>query len=336
MAALLSVTLTSSGFAFRMRRPEYRLKTGIPLVPIKELKGASAQGSISPYGAGNYVRRLKAGGLDRFYEVHVPRSYSRDRATPVVLVFHGGGGNPTAIRWQTDMDRVADRNDFIVVYPAGTGLLKKFALTFNASGCCGWAWQNNVDDVAFVRALLDDVSTFFNVDPKRVFATGYSNGSQLTYLIACKLSDRIAAIAPNAAPMTLRNDRTPGRPVSVMHFHGLKDRNVPFGGGKGAQDVATTQYDHMPVQECIDFWVSNNGCPAAPAKEWRKGRATFTEYGPGREGTEVVLVKIEDGGHSWPGGDYSSEKEETTLGPINRDINASELMWQFFEKHPMR
>ncbi|MBP7217044.1 MAG: hypothetical protein KBA46_07170 [Candidatus Omnitrophica bacterium] len=334
----LSIVLSSCSFAQQSpRRPEFRLKTGMPIVKITQLKGnAPASYAQSTVGAGNYSRHIVVGGMDRFYEVHVPAAYTKTSPMPAVLVLHGGGGNPTAIRWQSRMDYVADRYGFIAVYPAGTSRLKKFALTFNAEGCCGYASENNVDDVAYVNALLDDLEKFFYIDTKRVFATGYSNGSQMTYLLACKLSHRIAAIAPNAAPMTLRSGCAPVRPLSVMHFHGLKDDNVPFEGGKGTSPVAVTGYDHMPVQDCLNFWITRNGIPATPAKQSRKGNVEFTVYGPGEEDTEVILVKIEDGGHSWPGGDYSSAKEDATLGKINRDIVASELMWKFFEKHPMR
>jgi polyhydroxybutyrate depolymerase len=273
---------------------------------------------------------LNFGGRDRFAVVHVPASYEPGKPTPAVLVFHGGGGFPDAVRFQSRMDEVSDRHGFIAVYPAGTGIMRNAMLSFNAGTCCGYAMTNKVDDVGFTAALLDELAKRYSVDPDRVYAAGLSNGGMLVYRLACELSDRIAAIGPVATTLTLDNCR-PTRPVSVIHFHGLKDRNIPYRGGKGAKSLS--QIDCRGTQETIDLWVRLNGCPTTPT-ETTRGAATRLAYGPGRDGAEVVLWRIADGGHTWPGGEISRLEGLYGLGKVNRDIVASELMWEFFQRHP--
>jgi len=145
--------------------------------------------------------------MKRYYTLHVPPSYHGKRPFPVVLNFHGGGGNPKTQRHISRMDASADRHGFIVVYPQGTNKKNKLikGYTWNAGGCCGWAQENKVDDVAFTEALLDSLQADFSIDKKRVYATGISNGAIMSFRLACEMSDRIAAIAPIAGPMEMEN-----------------------------------------------------------------------------------------------------------------------------------
>ena len=273
---------------------------------------------------------IKFGGRDRFAVVHVPKSYQPGKPTPLVLVFHGGGGFPEVIRYQSQMDKVSDREGFIAAYPAGSGVLRNALLTFNAGTCCGWALGHRIDDVGFVNALLDELEKQYSIDPDRVYSTGLSNGAMLSYRLACELSDRIAAIAPVAATIGVSGCK-PKRPVSVIHFHGLQDHNAMFNGGKGPKSISQT--DMKSVPETIEMWVKLNGCPPTPTEETR-GEATRLAYGPGRDGSEVVLWKLADGGHTWPGGEITRLENWYGLGKVNRDISASDLMWEFFKRHP--
>jgi len=282
---------------------------------------------------GDSSRTLKVDGSERSYLVHVPPQYVKDTPTPVVLAFHGGGANARNMVAFSGLNQKADQSGFIVVYPDGSGRLERM-LTFNAGNCCGQAAARNVDDVAFVRHILDDLEGIANVDRNRVFATGMSNGAMMAYRLASEMSDRIAAIAPVSGPMGTKDCR-PGRAVSVMHFHGEADEFAPFSGGKGRGPSGTEFYS---VDHSISAWVNANGCNKSPRviqlpdREKDGTKVKQVRYESGKEGAEVVLVIIEGGGHTWPG----NEPRMQSLGASTRDISANDMMWEFFQQHPIK
>lgn len=282
---------------------------------------------------GDHSRSLDVDGVERGYLVHVPPHYDPAVAMPVVLAFHGGGANADNMVAFSGLNGKADQAGFIVVYPEGSGRLPRM-LTFNAGNCCGHAAARSIDDVAFTRLVLDDLERIANVDRRRVFATGMSNGAMMCYRLAAELSDRIAAIAPVAGPMGTKDCR-PGRAVSVMHFHGDADEFAPFKGGRGRGPSGT---DFYSVQHSIDAWVAANGCQLTPQTTPLPDRAndgtTVKEirYDSGRDGAEVVLVVIEGGGHTWPG----REPRLLALGTSTQDISANDMMWEFFQQHPLK
>ncbi len=282
---------------------------------------------------GDHSRSLAADGGERTYLVHVPPQYDPAAPMPAVLAFHGGGGNANNMVAFSGLNEKADQAGFIVVYPEGSGRLPRM-LTFNAGNCCGKAAESKIDDVAFTRLVLDDLERIANVDRRRVFATGMSNGAMMSYRLAAELSDRIAAVAPVAGPMGTKDCR-PGRAVSVMHFHGDADEFAPFKGGRGRGPSGT---DFYSVQYSIDAWVAANGCRPTRQTTRLPDRAddgtTVKEIrdASGRDGAEVVLVVIEGGGHTWPG----REPRLRALGASTRDISANDMMWEFFQQHPMK
>lgn len=286
-----------------------------------------------PLGPGDHTRALTVGDLKRSYLVHIPPKYDRKIPTPVVLAFHGGGANPDNMIVFSGLNKKSDEAGFIAVYPSGTGRLDKF-LTFNGGNCCGYAMNNKVDDVEFTRNLLDDLSKSANIDPKRVFATGMSNGGIMAYLLASELSDRIAAIAPVGGPMGTDTCK-PKRPVPVIHFHGTDDEYAPFKGGKGKGLSGT---DFYSVEHSIQAWVNANGCEKEPVvtklPDAAKDGTSITRktYGAGKDGAEVVLIEIEGAGHTWPG----QQPRVQFLGKSTKNISANDLMWEFFQKHPMK
>lgn len=282
---------------------------------------------------GDHARTLRAGGHARTYLVHVPPQYDPAAPMPAVLAFHGGGANAGNMIVFSGLNEKADQDGFIVVYPEGSGRLARM-LTFNAGNCCGHAASHNVDDVAFTRQVLDDLEGIANIDRRCVFATGMSNGAMMAYRLAAELSDRIAAIAPVGGPMGTKECH-PGRAVSVMHFHGDADEFAPFKGGKGRGPSGT---DFYSVQHSIDAWVNANGCRKPPTttllpdRQDDGTRAKQVLYDAGKDGSEVVLVVIEGGGHTWPG----REPRMRALGRSTHDISANDMMWEFFQRHPMK
>jgi polyhydroxybutyrate depolymerase len=284
--------------------------------------------------AGDHRRTLTAGGIERDYLMHIPPGYEGTNRAPVVLAFHGGLSNARQMVHFCGLNDKADEAGFIVIYPNGTGLTEG-AFTWNGGNCCGHAQRQNVDDVAFIRAVLDDLAGEAHIDPHRVYATGMSNGGLMAYRVAAELSDRIAAIAPIGGPMGMETCR-PARPVSVIHFHGTDDKFAPFEGGKGERSVS--QIHFFSVSHSIDNWVRANECPPQPAvtplpaKIHDGTQVTRSVYGPGKEGAEVVLYRIEGAGHTWPG----RKPSLLFLGKSTQNISANDLMWEFFEKHARR
>jgi polyhydroxybutyrate depolymerase len=302
---------------------------------LADIKTVPASCKESPYGAGDYFRQMEHGGRTRRYIVHVPPGYSRQRAMPVVMFFHGGGASAINSRRWVGLDPLADQRGFITVYPYGTGILPRKLLTFNAGSCCGYAMKNNVDDVGFTAAMLDELGRAFCVDPRRVYATGYSNGAMMSYRLACELSDRVAAIGPVAGTMGTNLRCAPSRPVSVMHVHGTADPYEPFQGGQGEKAFPGRREKTVfrSVEDSVTTWARLIGAPTTPRMAETRGAAKKYVYGPGRGGSEVVLWRVEGAGHTWPG--VPEMPMDSFLGPINRDISATQMLWEFFEKHPI-
>jgi len=303
----------------------------IILITLLSLWGVNAA-AAEPLGPGNHTLSLAVGGLQRSALVHIPPRYDRTIPMPVVLAFHGGLANADNMVRFSGLSDKADEAGFIAVYPYGTGRLQRM-LTFNGGNCCGQAMTNGVDDVEFTRRLLDELAAAVTIDPKRVFATGMSNGGIMAYRLASELSDRIAAIAPVGGPMGTQDCR-PKRPVSIIHFHGTDDDFAPFNGGRGT-GLSGTQF--FSVAHSIAAWVAADGCPPEPVTTALPDKAADgttvrrTTYGPGRDGAEVVLIVIDGGGHTWPG----RESRLSSLGKSTRDISANDLMWDFFQRHPL-
>lgn len=292
---------------------------------------AATRPAGQPLGPGDATRTLQVDGRDRSYIVHVPPGYDRKKLTPVVLNFHGAWTNAGTQVLFSGMNRKADEAGFAVVYPNGTGF-GDGALFFNAWAKVAPAGRA-VDDVKFVARLLDDLATVLNVDARRVYATGMSNGGMMCHRLAVELSDRIAAVAPVSGTLCMDNIK-PARPVPVIHFHGTADTIVPFGGPKNA---AARLLNFKSVDDTIKAWVKANGCPETPEVTELPDTAgdgttvTRKVYGPGRDGAEVVLYAVEGGGHTWPG----QNPVIHFLGKYTRNISANDLIWEFFRKHPM-
>lgn len=190
--------------------------------------GAAADGLLRP---GDHRIDLAYGGRARGYVVHVPPAAAGERALPVVLNFHGAASSGAGQQRFSRMDAVADRAGFVVVYPDGTGRYRRF-LTWNAGTCCGSAVLQQVDDVGFALAVLDDCARRTPIDRERVYATGMSNGAMMAHRLAAQVPGRIAAIAPVAGglvyPLSGR-----GPAVPVLHVHSVDDPLALYRGGLG-------------------------------------------------------------------------------------------------------
>jgi polyhydroxybutyrate depolymerase len=299
---------------------------------------ATSMLAAAAVGPGDHEFSLSVGTFKRSYLVHAPPQAAGGKLLPVVLNFHGGGGNAKNQKWYSRMDEAADRDGYIAVYPNGTGGIGDRLLTWNAGTCCGRAAANRVDDVGFVVALLDDLARRMPYDRARVYATGLSNGSMMAYRLAAELPERIAAVAGVAGAMTLPRF-APALPVPVMHLHSVDDSRALYNGGLGpAFPLTNTHVLHQSVDSMLGKWLAHDGCPAEPRITGpvagkaadASHTATRFQYGPCRAGTEVVLWKLTGAGHVWPGGQQNYLP--LLLGPGTTLIDVNKEMWQFFSR----
>lgn len=303
------------------------------LIAIAMTRSALAEDTSKsdPLGPGDYTRTIMMGEHKRNYLVHVPKKYDPKSPAPIVLALHGAAMDGSMMVWFTGLNAKSDDAGFIVVYPSGTGVGP--IRTWNAGGFSGKMAEGKADDVACIGKLLDDLATAVNVDEKRVYACGMSNGGMMCYRLAAELSDRIAAIAPVAGTIAIEESQ-PKRAVPVIHFHGSKDNIVPFEMKKGNSPSFMKM---KGVEESVQTWVKLNGCDETPTTETiskNSDEMTVTRktYGNGKDGAEVILIVIEEGGHTWPG-----EKPPVGfIGKSAQNISANDLMWEFFQKHKLK
>ena len=272
-------------------------------------------------------------GRTRSYILHIPSFYNDSTPFPLIIALHGGGGNSKSMMGKTGFNDLADEKGFIVVYPDGTGKLKNRLLTWNAGHCFGYALENNVDDVGFIRTLIEKLQNTYNIDSRRIFVTGHSNGGMMAYRLGSELSDIVAAIAPCAGTIGGKESENsslfvipePYHPVSVIALHGKLDENVPYDGGHG--DNASGNRIDLSVNESISFWIQYNECNFTSKRNISEsGNIIIDYYSEGKDRSEVVLVTILNGGHWWPGSNKDSIEDQ--------EINGTEIIWDFFESHP--
>jgi len=264
-------------------------------------------------------------GRERSYLIKVPENATVK--PPAMIVLHGGGGNAKSNEVITGMGKLADKEGFVLVYPDGTGKRKNFLLTWNAGRCCAYAKKHDVDDVGFISALIDFLISEKNVDPKRVYVTGISNGGMMAYRLACEAPEKIAGIAPVAGSM-FDGCAQKGPPLPVAIFHGTEDKHVLYDGGEPLRKFDPNPRIDPPVSYAAEFWRKRNGCDPDPETS-RKGNIRIERYQKCVPGAGVVVYSIVGGGHSWPGGTkYLPGADEPT-----RELDANSTMWEFFEEY---
>jgi polyhydroxybutyrate depolymerase len=238
-------------------------------------------------------RYVAVGHLSRRYIVWLPRDYRKKQPLPVVLAFHPGSSTPEGFEKHVCLHRAPEAKNFAIVYPEGYGR------SWNAGNCCGPALRDNIDDLAFVRAILDDVERIVAINRRRVYATGHSNGARFCYYAACKMSEEIAAIAAVGGAIQLpRGDWRPARPVSILHLHGLEDSWVPY---KGGTRIWKKSPPMLPIEPSLDLWIKIANASIESHRTLFGGIAWCTVHSSPVNGTKVELCRIPGLGHHWPG-----------------------------------
>ena len=278
---------------------------------------------------GDYEFAFAHGGGERRYLVHVPKGYDPTRPSPMVLALHGGGGG---MRYQANdanygLISASERHGFIAVFPNGyaKNRLGLFA-TWNAGACCGPARDAKIDDVGFLKSVIERMQRQTSIDANRIYSIGMSNGAMMSYRLACEIPEIIRGVmAVAGTDNTLQC--TPEKPVPILHVHALNDDHVLYDGGAGENAFrdrgAVT--DFASVAATVSKWVELNSAQPKPARVLAVDGAWCDLFAAKAKGAPVKLCVTERGGHSWPGGTKSRADE-----PPSQAINANDLMWAFF------
>lgn len=256
--------------------------------------------------------------IGRNYNIYIPRSYNGDNTYPIVLNFHGTGGNGPEFLIQSNLTAVADTAGFLIVSPTATDKMGG-----------NWNWYKpeitGVDDPAFISTLLDTLIKKYCIDTNRIYCTGQSRGGLFCYALACKLSDRITAIAPLAGTMFTIDMEScaPSHPMPIFHVHGTNDETVPLTG---------KDFRFLPVPMVLDFWCNKN------RTDRKSILSTFTKLNlcdndsteiivcdSDEDGATVKFLKIYNGGHSI---DMTQKIDSSKL-------NLAEEIWMFFKEYSL-
>ena len=268
---------------------------------------------------GTFLRAIEVDGETREFIIHVPSSYDTLKSVPLMLNFHGWTMTAEEQMEVSDMRSLANSKQFILVYPQGTRF--QFLTHWNVGS---WTTGSNANDLGFTEALIQQISTNYNIDEERIYACGYSNGGFFSYELACQLSHKIAAIGSVAGNMSTKtvNNCNPSHPTPVITVSGTMDDETLYDGSESD--------GYISHSSTIDFWVTYNNVDAIPIITNLPNTNTadgdsviLYQYLNGANNTEIDHYKVINGGHGWPG-------SSNTVIPIgNMDINANSVIWDF-------
>lgn len=282
--------------------------------------------------ADDYTFKLKWQDVDRYYKVHVPKSYNPKVSTPVIFFLHGGAGN-MEIQSDEKLYHIISKSEdsgFVAVFPNGFSPYRsgKFA-TWNAGACCGAARDGAVDDVGFIKEVAKNLFNQMNIDRNRVYAAGMSNGGMMAYRLACEAPDIFKAIAAIAGTDNTR-DCQPKKSISVLHIHAKNDDHVLFEGGAGESSFGDKSEitEFVSVPATIRKWAKLNSCKGS-AKRVLTQKGAYCDRYDCSATSQVQICVTEEGKHSWPGG--GKPRLGVLGGKPSNAVSANDLMWDFFK-----
>lgn len=290
LVLLLAAAACSGGSG---ERPETATSITAASEPTTTTREVSA--AVVPVGTLSHGT-LRFAGRERTYRLYVPTALP-DGPVPLFIGLHGGTGWGDQFATTNHIEGLAESNGFIIVHPDGVKIGGGPGGVWNGGICCAIAARENVDDVGFVNALIDQLGREHEIDPHRVFAFGHSNGGIMSYRLACELADRIVGIGVVAGTLGI-DTCAPSQPVSVIHVHGTADENLPITGGVGAESISAA--DFPPPREGFETLAALDGCP--DPEETTVGDITTALRTPCDARSVVEFVTIETAKHAWPGG----------------------------------
>jgi polyhydroxybutyrate depolymerase len=256
---------------------------------------------VGGWTAGDRTITFTYGKDSRKFEVHIPKSYTGDTPVPLMMTIHGAHNTIAMVKSWSQMNPLSDANGFIVVYPQG---IDCWNCGFSISGC-----PVADDDVGFLRAVVDTVRKHACIDPKRLYATGISNGSMMTAYLGCKAADLFAAVGGVSGGVS--GTCSPSRPIPYFYVHGTVDKTIPFSS----------------AQPNVDGWVKRNGCNGTPVETYNVGSTKCITYKDCKDGAEVVFCTVTGMGHCWP-----EDKSCLGTGDNPNDFKMSPMNWEFFKR----
>ncbi|MGD0752485.1 MAG: PHB depolymerase family esterase [Anaerolineales bacterium] len=296
----------------------------IPLILLALASGLTLLAAVAYWLSDRSNGYLVSSGVKRKYLLYVPKSYDPARPVPLVISIHGYSEWPAHQMQISCWNDLADQYGFIVVYPSGQGLPKRWRIGGIPNRPSG-----PQPEVTFISDLIDHLAGRYNIDPVRIYANGFSNGGGLSFVLSCQLSERIAAFGSVAGAYLLPwSDCQPARPVPAILFHGTADPVVPYQGGP-------SRLFNLPFPS-IPAWVAalaqHIGCTGTPQGLPVQGQVSGVRYANSATGVELVFYTIADGGHAWPGG---KPLPKFIVGHTPTEIDATRTMWAFFQQHPL-
>ena len=273
-----------------------------------------------------FKKSVKIGNHSRFYILVFPKNYYREnKAFPLMIAMHGGSGSGVQMETRYGLPEISEKRPFIMIYPDGLksdGLLG--VRTWNAGTCCEYAQRNNIDDVGFLKKVIEETIKDNRVDSKRVFAIVMSNGGMMAYRLGCDLSDKIRAIAPVACSNTVLSDWKIVKPIPVLPIHSVNDKLVPFEGGEGIRGTI-----HQSVLNGLESWVKHNVCVnSSPKVVVNDDKFKFMRRLGCGNGAEIHYYLTKGGCHSLPG----INKVRVFGDDPSKVLNANEIIFDIFDK----
>jgi len=322
---LITYSLIANSGYFKDKIKE-RIKNKFESEPAPIASQISHSEKLSP---GDYTFSIKVDNIDRWFKVHVPQQYNSKKATPLMFALHGGVGDMNIQSTDKFYRQISksDQENYIVVFPNGYSPFQSGKIaTWNAGNCCGPARDKKIDDVKFIKLIIEQLKQQLNIDSKKIFANGMSNGGMMSYRLACELSDVFKGIAAVAGTDNTI-DCKPKNPINILQIHAENDDHVLFNGGIGPKAInksSETVYNSVP--NTIAKWVNINECPKKPERVLENPGVYCDLYSPCKNQTQIKLCVTKNGGHSWPGG----EKPRGTIESSNA-ISATNEIWSFLK-----
>jgi polyhydroxybutyrate depolymerase len=257
----------------------------------------------------------------RFYNLRLPKDYKRESYYPIIYVLHGAEGNGEIMEILSGFTHYGEINNYIIVYPYGTGKSEWKSLFWNADGCCGISVENKTNDVQYFKDLHSKLLKKYNIDENLVFIAGYSNGAMMALKIACQVPNTFKGVASVSGTMFDLESCNTDNPISILLINGREDKIVRYDGNLGSGPYLI--YPKNSISKIFDFFENKNNCEVDKLENSENIEIQISKCKSKIILKKVILTKD---GHIWPGSHISFTKN-----PQISKINATLEIMNFFD-----